>query len=542
MHTAHCGCSGAEAPGFRDFPGLLTAKENRNGSRRTLPHQNHLLSCTILLSPWNFQAVRLCGVNVLPSHHRMSLSPAPPAQTTPADLPRVLGASQATAIVVGTIIGSGIFLVPSEMMRDAGSSALVYLAWIVGGLLSLFGAMTYAELGAMLPYAGGEYVYLRGAYGDTTAFLYMWTWFAVAKPASIAAVTLGLARTLGVFPAFHWLTAHVPGLPLLWSQLFAIAVTWFMTGLNYLGIKKAGDFQLVFTILKAVLILVVVGFCFASAAGSFVNFTTSLPHAPGGFSGFMLALIATLWAYDGWNDLTMVAGEVRQPERNLPIALIGGLFIVGALFMATNAAIQYILPAAQIAASERPAVAALSVVAGPGGAGFVAAAMALSIFVTLNGTVMSGARVPFAAARDRLFFAQFAHIHPRFQSPSTSLIVQGSLSTILLLFLSQFQKQFELAVFAEWLFYMLTTTTVFFYRRRRPDLARPYRVWGYPVLPAIFVLCAGFVLIWSFAGNFKGSLLGTGLILLGLPFLWIVRRRYGASIPADLSHAPSSSD
>jgi APA family basic amino acid/polyamine antiporter len=461
--------------------------------------------------------------------------PASDPRTTnpPPDLPRVLGASQATAIVVGTIIGSGIFLVPSEMMRDTGSSALVYLAWIIGGLLSLFGAMTYAELGAMLPYAGGEYVYLRGAYGDTTAFLYMWTWFAVAKPASIAAVTSGLARTLGVFPAFHWLTAPVAGpvagLPLLWSQVFAIAVTWFMTGLNYLGIKKAGDFQLVFTILKAVLILIVAGLCFASASGSWSNFSTSLPLAVGGFSGFMLALIATLWAYDGWNDLTMVAGEVRRPERSLPIALIGGLFIVGVLFMATNAAIQYVLPAAQIAASERPAVAALSVVAGPRGAGFVAAAMALSIFVTLNGTVMSGARVPYAAARDRLFFAQFATIHPRFQSPSTSLIVQGSLSTVLLLFLSQFRQHFELAVFAEWLFYMLTTTTVFYYRRRQPNLTRPYRVWGYPVLPAIFVLCAAAVLVWSFLGNLEGSLIGTALILAGLPVLWIVRKRYGPS-------------
>ena len=468
----------------------------------------------------------------------MSQAPASSDNQTafPRDLPRVLGASQATAIVVGTIIGSGIFLVPSEMMRDTGSSAMVYLAWIVGGLLSLFGAMTYAELGAMLPYAGGEYVYLRGAYGDTTAFLYMWTWFAVAKPASIAAVTSGLARTLGVFPAFHGLTTHVGSLPLLWSQVFAIAVTWFMTGLNYLGIKKAGDFQLVFTVLKGVLILIVAALCFASASGSWSNFATGLPHAAGGFSGFMLALIATLWAYDGWNDLTMVAGEVRRPERSLPVALIGGLFIVGVLFMATNAAIQYILPAAQIAASERPAVAALSVVAGPRGAGFVAAAMALSIFVTLNGTVMSGARVPFAAARDRLFFRQFADIHPRFQSPSTSLIVQGLLSTVLLLFLSQFQQHFELAVFAEWLFYMLTTTTVFFYRRRRPDLPRPYRVWGYPVVPGIFVVCAAAVLLWSYAGNLEGSLIGTVLILLGLPVFWIVRRIYGPSVPVDESH------
>jgi APA family basic amino acid/polyamine antiporter len=467
----------------------------------------------------------------------MSQSVSPQIKATPADLPRVLGASQATAIVVGTIIGSGIFLVPREMMHDVGSSWLVYLAWIVGGLLSLFGAMTYAELGAMLPYAGGEYVYLRGVYGDTTAFLYMWTWFAVAKPASIAAVTSGLARTLGVFPAFHWLSLQVPGpFPLLWSQVFAIAVTWFMTGLNYLGIKKAGDFQLVFTVLKGILILIVAALCFASASGSWGNFSTSVPHAVGGWNGFMAALIATLWAYDGWNDLTMVAGEVRRPERSLPVALIGGLFIVGALFMATNAAIQYILPASQIAASERPAVAALSVVAGARGAGFVAAAMALSIFVTLNGTVMSGARIPFAAARDRLFFPRFAHIHPRFQSPSTSLIVQGLLSTVLLLFLSQFQQHFELAVFAEWLFYMLTATTVFVYRRRHPEYARPYRVWGYPLLPAIFVVCAAAVLISSYAGNLEGSLLGTALILLGLPVLWFVRRRYGGSRPAEQAH------
>jgi APA family basic amino acid/polyamine antiporter len=179
-------------------------------------------------------------------------------------LPRVLGASQATAVVVGTIIGSGIFLVPQEMMRATGSSSLVYLAWAVGGLLSLFGAMTYAELGAMLPFAGGEYVYLRGAYGDFSAFLYMWTWFALAKPASIASVTTGLARTLAIFPALHWLDAVVLAGPLVirWSQLFAILATWLITGLNYLGMKKAGEFQLFFTWLKGLLIVTIAAVCF----------------------------------------------------------------------------------------------------------------------------------------------------------------------------------------------------------------------------------------------------------------------------------------
>lgn len=430
------------------------------------------------------------------------------------------------AIVVGTVIGSGVFLIPSEMVRDAGSAWLVYLAWVTGGLLSLFGAMTYAELGAMLPYAGGEYVYLRGAYGNSTAFLYMWTWFAVAKPGSIAAMTIGLARTLEFFPMFRALGEPVRGLPisLHWSQVLAIAVTWLITGLNVFGVKKAGEFQLFFTALKGVLILVVVGFCFAAGAGSWGNFSTTLPHATGGWNGFMLALIATLWAYDGWSDLSMVAGEMRNPGRNLPIALIGGLLFVGALYMATNAAIQYVLPAAQIAASERPAVSALTVAAGAHGAGLVAAAMALSIFVALNGTIMSGARVPFAAARDGLFFRQFAHIHPRFQSPSTSLVVQGLLSSILLLFLGRFEQLFDLTIFAEWLFYMLAATTIFVYRRRNPAADRPYRALGYPVLPAVFVLCAAVLLVSSYAGNLKSSMIGTALILAGLPVMLLVRR------------------
>jgi APA family basic amino acid/polyamine antiporter len=451
-------------------------------------------------------------------------------ETTQPTLPRVLNVSHATAIVVGTIIGSGIFLVPHEMMLAVGSSYLVYLAWIVGGLLSLFGAMTYAELGAMMPYAGGEYVYLRGAYGDIAGFLYMWTWFAVAKPASIASVTTGLARTLGVFHTFAWLdtVAFTNPIVITWAQIFAIAMTWTITGLNYLGIKKAGDFQLFFTWLKGVLILVIAAFCFTSIHGSVANFNTSFIGAQGGFSGFMVALIAALWAFDGWNDLTMVAGEVKRPSRNLPIALILGLLIVGVLYIATNAAIQYILPATQIAAAPRPAVAAMQVVSGARGAALVSAGMALSIFVTLNGTIMSGARIPFAAARDRLFFRSMANIHPRFQSPSTSLVVQGWLATLLLLAVGRFQQLFELAIFAEWLFYMITATTVFIYRHKHPHANRPYRVWGYPVLPAIFVVGAGVLLYSSYVDNLKNSLIGTALILLGLPLFYYVRRKYPA--------------
>lgn len=459
-----------------------------------------------------------------------------PTQPVTRDLPRVLGTSHTTAIVVGTIIGSGIFLVPHEMMIATGSSRLVYLAWIVGGLLSLFGAMTYAELSAIMPYTGGEYVYLRRAYGDLTAFLYMWTWFAVAKPASIASVTIGLARTLAIFQSFAWLDHRVPNAPfaLDWGQLFAIAIAWLITGLNYLGIKKAADFQLVFTWLKVVLIVVIVGFCFAAATGQWTNFATTFPHARGGFAGFMIALIAALWAYDGWNDLTMVSGEVRNPQRNIPIALIAGIFIVAALYIATNAAIQYILPAPAIAASPRPAVDALAFVTGPWGAALVTGAMAISILVTLNGTIMSGARIPFAAARDRLFFRRMADIHPRFQSPSTSLIVQAILTTGLLLAVGRFQSLFELAIFSEWLFYMITSTTIFHYRRKLPKTST-YHVWGYPVVPALFIAAAAVLLYYSYVENLKNSIIGSIIILCGIPLYLLFRQntRTQDQLPTD---------
>ena len=247
-------------------------------------------------------------------------------------------------------------------------------------------------------------------------------------------------------------------------------MTWLMTGLNYIGIRRAANFQLVFTWLKVLLVLVIAITCFASAHGLAANFGTVFTGAEGGFAGFMVALIAALWAYDGWNDLNMVAGEVRNPERNVPLALLFGVGIVGFLYISVNAAIQYMLPAVAVAASPRPAVAAVSVVLGATGATLVTAGMALSIFVTLNGTIMSGARVPFAAARDGLFFKKVAELSPRFGTPAPSLVLQASLSTLLLLAVGRFQQLFELAIFAEWLFYMIASSTIFVHRRRRTEV------------------------------------------------------------------------
>src|SRR6201993_1718075 len=285
----------------------------------------------------------------------------PPTTEAPPELARDLRVSHATAVVVGTIIGSGIFLVPAEMMQAVGSAKLVYLTWFVGGLLSFFGALTYAELGAMKPQAGGEYVYVRDGYGPLAGFLYAWTWFVIAKPASVATVVTGLVRILGTFPVFSFFSANVITAPFAvnWGQMVAIAAAILISFLNYLGIKKAGEFQLVFTLLKVAIILGIVVVCFSgmgNASGrGWSNFAGTFAGAKGGVAGFMAALVAALWAYDGWNDLNMVAGEVTRPERNIPIALIAGVATVGLLYILVNAGVQYVLPAGAIAASPRPA-------------------------------------------------------------------------------------------------------------------------------------------------------------------------------------------
>jgi len=446
------------------------------------------------------------------------------------ELVRDLGVSHASAVVIGTIIGSGIFLVPAEMMQAVGSAKLVYLAWLVGGLLSFFGALTYAELGAMKPQAGGEYVYVRDAYGPLGGFLYGWTWFVIAKPASVATVATGLVRILGTFPVFSFFSANIFLHPfaITWGQLVAIAAAILISTLNYLGVKKAGEFQLVFTILKVAIILGIVVVCFSgsgSASGrGWSNFAGTFTGAKGGIAGFMAALVAALWAYDGWNDLNMVAGEVKKPERNIPIALIAGVATVGVLYVLVNAGVQYVLPASVIAASQRPASDAVALVMGHMGAAIVSAGMAISMLVTLNGTIMSGARVPFAMARDGYFFRALAEVHPRFHTPSAAIMVQAVLSIILLLLGGNFRQFFSLAIFAEWLFYMIAGSTIFVFRWRDPQAARPYRVLGYPFVPALFIAAAAVLLYYTLRENWPNSFYGLLVILAGAPVYWSFRR------------------
>jgi len=430
------------------------------------------------------------------------------------------------------------------MMQAVGSAKLVYLAWIVGGLLSFFGALTYAELGAMRPEAGGEYVYVRDGFGPLPGFLYAWTWFVIAKPGSIATIVTGFVRILGTFTIFSFFSSNVISKPFPVSkgQLVAIAAVILISALNYIGIKRAGDFQFVFTLLKVAMIFGIVFVCFGAgghvSSAGWSNFATEFSGAKGGVAGFMAALVAALWAYDGWNDLNMVAGEVKNPGRNIPIALVLGVAVVGILYVLVNAGVQYVLPAGAIAASPRPASDAVAAVLGRAGAGIVSAGMALSMLVTLNGTTMSGARVPYAVSRDGYFFRALAEVHPRFHTPSTAIIVQAILSILLLLLGANFRQLFSLTIFAEWLFYMISAATIFVFRIQEPDAPRPYHMWGYPIVPAIFVIVAAALLCYTFLNDWPNSGYGVLVILAGIPvflvFLWLARRRIRAEVSARL--------
>jgi basic amino acid/polyamine antiporter, APA family len=440
-------------------------------------------------------------------------------------LVRELGAAHAASIVIGVVIGSGIFLVPAEMMRAAGSARLVYLAWIVGGILSFFGAVSYAELGAMKPQAGGEYVYIRDAYGPLAGFLCGWTWTIVVKPSSIAALATGIVQILGSFSPLGFLTLRdghltVPG------QFVALVFLLFVSFVNYIGVRKAGNFQLVFTILKIVLIIAIAGMAF-SAHGSWQHFASGYAAATGGVVGFVLAVKAALWAYDGWSDLNMVAEEVRSPERNIPLALIGGLVIIGALYMLVNAAVQYALPPTALAISSSPMSDAVKAYLGNMGAAIVAGAIVVSLVTSLNGIAMSGSRMAFAMARDGNFFSALAKVHSQFRTPHVAILIQAILSAGFLLVGGNFGQLFTLALFAEWLSYGTACSALFVFNNWFTTPVRHSQFWRYPLAPALFIVASLPLLYYTFSSNLPYSALGSLVILAGIPvyFAFAFRRR-----------------
>ena len=438
---------------------------------------------------------------------------------------RALGPAQATSVVVGVVIGSGIFLVPAEMMQAAGSARLVFLAWIVGGIFSFFGALTYAELGAMKPQAGGEYVYIRDAYGPLAGFLCGWTWTIVVKPSSLAAISTGIVQILASFSALSFLTADGAHLKIA-GQIVAVLVVFLVSAINYIGIRRAGNFQLTFTILKIALILGIAAIAFNSH-GNWTNFRGHYAAAAGGIVGFILAVKAALWAYDGWSDLNMVAEEVRSPERNIPLAMVAGMFVIGALYMLVNSAVQYALPPDLVARSSSPMSDAVKASLGNTGAAIVAGAIVISLITSLNGIAMSGARMAFAMARDGNFFSGLAKVHSRFRTPHIAILAQGLLSVVFLFTGGNFRQLFTLALFAEWLSYVTASSALFVFRLRTPARDRRYQIWGYPLAPSLFILASGALLYYTFTSNLRYSLLGSLVILAGIPvyYAFTLRRR-----------------
>ena len=433
-------------------------------------------------------------------------------------------------MVIGTAIGSGIFLVPTKMTRAVGSPEMVFGVWIFGGILTLFGALTYAELSAMLPDAGGEYVYLNAAYGPFFGFIYGWTQTWVAKSASIATLATAFFTYLANFlPALNAVMYTLPlpigpgwkPLEIRYGQLLAIGVILFLAGVNYLGVRVGGDVQVGVTALKLALIagLIVAGL--TSSHGNAANFHTSMPAAPGGVAGFFVALVAALWAYDGWNNAGMLGSEIERPGRNLPFALITGTLAMMAIYLLTNLAYFYVLSGPEVGSEESrmTGVAAVMMrrVMGSPGAAMVSVAAMISIFAAMNGSILSGSRVPYAMARDGYFFRSLARVDPRYRTPSASILLLGVWSSAILL-TGRYDDLYTLVIFPSWILYGMTAASVIVLRRKRPDLDRPYRVLGYPWVPLLFVFVAMLLLYSTLRSSPRESGIGLVLIGLGVPF------------------------
>ena len=438
------------------------------------------------------------------------------------ELRRALGLAAALSIVVGTVIGSGIFRVPQTMIQSVGSVEMVFLVWVVGGALTLAGALTYAELAAALPGAGGEYVYLTEAYGPVWGYLYSWTQLSVAKSGSIATLaTAFFEYTAHFIPEFERVWFTLGPLPIKYGQIFALVLILVLGAVNYVGVRVGGGVQVAVTILKVALI------AFVIAAGLFYAHpavSVPLPDVPPLRTGFIAALVAALWAYDGWNNVGMVASEIKNPKRNLPLALIGGTVLVIAIYMLANWAYFRVLTPGEVATHKLVAAEMMLRVQGPAGAAAVSIAAMISIFAALNGSILSGARVPYAAARDGLFFKSAAKVHPVFQTPGMSIIMLTGWSSLLVLS-GRYDDLYNFVIFGSWILYAMATASVFVLRRKRPELERPYKTLGYPVVPALFLIGATVLEVQTLRDKPVQALLGIALVLLGLPLYFYWRNR-----------------
>jgi APA family basic amino acid/polyamine antiporter len=449
-----------------------------------------------------------------------------------AGLVKGLGLVDSTTLVVGSMIGSGIFIVSADISRQVNSPALLLMTWVATAVLSLIAALSYGELAAAMPQAGGQYVYLREAFGPLSGFLYGWTLFLVIQTGTAAAVAVAFAKFAGVF--VPWISAqnHLIGtgkVGLTAQQLVAIVVLGLLSAINMRGIRTGAMVQNVFTFAKtaALLGLVAIGFLLGrnpqALARNFGHFWDGAGWTLHAARLVGVAMVGSLFSSDAWNNVTFTAGEVRNPRRNLPISLALGVAIVSLLYISANCVYLNVLPfeAIQHAPEDRVATAAVKQILGPAGVGIMAAAIMVSCFGCVNGLLLAGARVYYAMALDRLFFRKAATLGARHHAPVFALAVQGVWAMLLTLS-GSYSDLLDYVIFAVLVFYILTIAGIFVLRRTRPRMERPYKAFGYPVLPAVYIVAAGAIEIVLLAYKPNYTWPGLMIVLLGVPvyYMW----------------------
>jgi APA family basic amino acid/polyamine antiporter len=451
------------------------------------------------------------------------------------NLLRKLGLFDSTMIIVGIVIGSGIFLTTGIIAKSIPSPTLILLAWLVGGLLSLAGALVYAELGAAMPQAGGQYVYLREAYGPLSGFLFGWMMFLVYQTGSIAALAVAFAEYFGYFfpglatTKFFFSTTitifhHSFPYSLSMGQLVALVIIILLSILNYIGLTLGSIIQNISTILKIGTLVAIIAFGFILGKGGHIEYSIASP----GFSlskllmGFGVAMIAVIFTYDGWNNVNFAAGEIKNPGRNLPLSLIFGTLGITALYVVVNYVYLYALPLNQLVGVVRVAEKAATALFGGIAPSLISAAVVISTFGALNGTIFTGPRVYYAMAKDKLFFKRVADVHPHFRTPGFSIFTQAVWACLLTL-TGTFEQIFTYVTFAALIFYIAGAASIFTLRKKFPDLPRPYKSWGYPWVPVIFIVAITVLLINTLINKPVESLAGLGIVALGLPayYYWM---------------------
>ena len=484
----------------------------------------------------------------------MAESPTTTAPARSSELVKGLGLLDCTTIVMGSMIGSGIFIVAADIARQVRSPGLFFLSWVIGGMMTIIAAVSYGELAGMMPKAGGQYVYLREAFGPLSGFLYGWTLFLVIQTGTVAAVAVAFGKFLGVFAP--WVSAskillnlgtltvfgHRIALTVSSQQLMAILALVFLSVLNVFGLRVGAWVQNLFTILKvaALLGLVALGVWWALAhsvtVASQQGFWQGAHWDVATLTLVSVALVGPLFSSDAWNNVTFTGGEVINPKRHLPLALFMGTTAVCTIYFACNWAYYRALPffgspqggllerGIQHAAEDRVATAAMQAMLGGRGAGLMAAAILVSTFGCMNGMVLAGARVFYAMAKDGLFFSSVGNVNPRYHTPAVSLMVQAVWGALLTL-TGTYSELLDYVIFAVVLFYILTIAGIFRLRQKRPEAPRPYRAWGYPVLPALYIAFASFVEWALLTHKALRSIAGLSIVAIGIPVYYLWRRR-----------------